>query len=256
MSAPSELLSAVDPRQQKDGLCAAYWGARVLHELGITEWDGEPVDEDLVALRAGTTVPDTPRGSFPRGAASRTDYRFELPVAPAAEAGTHAGALADVLEEATGGSHRCIPLRGAWTGRAVERLVAAAPELGARLLANLRAGRLWGSRPPLEALLAELEGREAEGPPPEWDTGHFCLLELLVRGPRGSLVVVHDSYPQLGWDGRHLQPPRVVAAALERGDGREGGVLAVVPAERRAEVGELAAELGLETEIWDNGSKR
>jgi hypothetical protein len=64
---------------------------------------------------------------------------------------------------------------------------------------------------------------------------------------------VHDTYPSLGWDGHHMQPPRAVAAALLRGDGREGGVLVVVPADRAAEVESVVAGLDLDIGIWDNG---
>jgi hypothetical protein len=65
-------------------------------------------------------------------------------------------------------------------------------------------------------------------------------------------VVVRDSYPTLGWAGHHLQPPRALAAALMRGDGRRGGILAVVPASGAAAVQALAGELGLEIELWNN----
>jgi hypothetical protein len=64
--------------------------------------------------------------------------------------------------------------------------------------------------------------------------------------------VVRDSYPSLGWDGHHLQPPRAVVAALLRGDGREGGVLAVVPVGGGGAVRRLAARLPLETGLWHN----
>jgi hypothetical protein len=69
-------------------------------------------------------------------------------------------------------------------------------------------------------------------------------------------VSVHDSYPSFGWHGRHLQPPRAVAAALERGDGREGGVLVVTPAARAADAEALARAIGLEVRFWDNGTRR
>jgi len=69
-------------------------------------------------------------------------------------------------------------------------------------------------------------------------------------------VLVCDSYPSFGWNAHHLQPPRAIAAALLRGDGREGGVLAIAPRRRAAGIEAVSAELELEVAIWDNGTRR
>ena len=241
--------------QQKDNLCGPFWAARLLNESGYSTWDGKPIDEDLIALRAGTVLPSAHDGAdVPPGAVSHSTYRYALPTAPIEQSGTSAGALAEAIETASGGELRCVPMRGAWNAERVERLVAGAHGVGSRLIANVRTGRLWGSRPPVEILLAELDGEPVQDPAADWDVGHFVELEMLVRGPQRSLVVVHDSYPSLGLDGRHLQPPRAVAAALLRGDGREGGVLAVVPPSRVEAARALATEIGLEIRIWNNGT--
>lgn len=242
--------------QQKDNLCGPFQAARVLREAGIASWDGEELDQDLIALRAGTVLPEVEEGpQVPPGAVNFRDYRFELPRAAPAEAGTSAAGLAGAIESASGGALRCIPLRGPWLADAVERLIEAAPPLGARLLANVSTGPLWGSRPPLEALIAHLDGEELADPPaPDWRVGHFVELSRIVRGSAGSLVLVVDSYPSLGWLGRHLQPPAAIAAALERDDGREGGVLVVAPAGEAGTVEALAGELSLEIGLWDNGT--
>ena len=236
--------------QQKDNLCGPFWAARVLRELGFD------TDEDTVALAAGTTLADRAVDSVPPGAVSRTDYAHELPTAPPAAAGTAADGLAAAIEELSAGAVRAVPLRGDWTPERVERVVEAAPTPDTRLLANVRTGAFWGTRPSIESLVAELAGHEVEGPAAEWDVGHFCELTLLLRGPAGALVLVHDSYPTFGIGARHLQPPRAVAAALNRGDGREGGILAIVTAERAGAVEQLAHETGLAVEFWDNGSRR
>jgi hypothetical protein len=249
-------LGGSSAEQQKDNLCGPFWAARVLNENGYSSWDGEAIDEDLIALRAGTVLPEAHAGSdVPLGAASQTHYRYELPRAPVEESGTSAERLAQVIEAASSGELACVSLRGAWNAERVERLVDEGRSLGVRLIANVRTGRLWGSRPSIEVLLAELDGRPVQGPPADWDVGHFVELEMLIRGPKGSLVVVHDSYPSLGWGGRHLQPPRAIADALLRGDGREGGVLAVVTHAREESVKALAAMTGLETGTWDNGTR-
>jgi hypothetical protein len=243
-------------RQQKDNLCGPFWAARVLTEAGFTRWEGEPIDQDAVALRAGTRLPEgQAQPSVPPGANSQTDYRHELPTAPIDESGTSCAGLLDAIESASGGSLRVIPIRGRWTTDRVTRLVGDASTLEARLIANVRTGALWGSRPPAEDILAELAGEEHEGPPADWDVGHFIELAMLIRGPRGCLVVVRDSYPSLGREGIYFQPPRAVAAALLRGDGREGGVLAVVPRARATEMMAVVSDRGLEVGVWNNGSR-
>ncbi len=242
--------------QQKDNLCGPFWASRVLVEAGFTHWSGERVDEDLIAVRAGTTLPAAiGEPSVPPGASSRTDYRYALRNAPIAESGTSPTALMQAIESASGRSLRCIPIRGKWTAERVERLVGEAPQIGARLIANVRTGKLWGSRPPVEVLIDELAGRSVRDPAPDWDVGHFIELATLVRGPKQALVVVRDSYPTLGWDGHHLQPPRVVAAALLRGDGRDGGVLAIAPHEKADAVAALVTAIGLDIGTWNNGSR-
>jgi hypothetical protein len=228
--------------QQKDNLCGAFQAARILRELGFE------ADEDTVALRAGSVLPADPEGSVPPGETSRTDYRYDLPTAPPAESGTAAEPLAAAIESLSDGVLRAVPLRGLWTADRVERLV---DNADARLLANIQTGPLWGTRPSLETVIEELAGGDAEGPPSAWDVGHF--VELVTRV--GSFVLVRDSYPSFGWNARHLQPLRAVAAALQRDDGREGGVLAIVPAEDAPRLEALAAQLGLDVATWDNGTR-
>jgi hypothetical protein len=241
--------------QQKDNLCGAFWAARIIREFGIGSWDGQQIDEDLIALKSATVLPDSgPEGALPPGAVSLTSYRYELPTAPIQASGTAPGPLAQAIESAASGALRCVPVRGKWTAERVAKLVQGARSIGgARLIANLRTGRFWGSHPPLTALIDELAGRPAPAPTPDWDVGHYVELAGLITGEGGALVHVHDTYPSLGWDGHHLQPPRVVAEALLRGDGREGGILVVVPAVRVAEVESLVAGLDLDIGIWDNG---
>ena len=244
--------------QQKDNLCGPFQAARVLRDAGISSWDGDALDQDLVALHAGTVLPAHAVGpQVPPGAANLVEYRYELRLGSSDErTGTRACALADTIATLSGGRLECVPLTGAWTGAAVERLVDDGARLGAGLIANLRTGRLWGSHPPLELLLGWLDrGEPPDGmsaPAADWDTGHFVGLEQVVRGRAGALVVVRDSYPTLGWDGWHVQPPEVLAQALMRGDGRRGGVLCIVGSERAWAATELAASLGLDTAIWNN----
>ncbi|MBD0290532.1 MAG: hypothetical protein ICV74_04680 [Thermoleophilia bacterium] len=238
---------------QKDNLCGCFWGAVVLAAGGI---DG--LDQDAVALAAGTTLPDGDPAEFvPEGETPRRDYRVQLPPAKDARAsGTAASALAGAIERLAGGTLSALPVAGVWSASSVEGLVEivaeAAPE--AALLANLRTGLLWGSRPDPRLLLSHVAGEDVEAPPAEWDTGHFLNLAGMLRGPARALLLVRDSYPRLGWRGYHFQPAEALARALERGDGREGGVLCIAgPASARALGRELAAA-GYELRHWDNGT--
>jgi hypothetical protein len=257
-AAPSTAPSRIEPeRQQKDHLCGPFHAARVLRDIAGTESGGEPLDQDLVALHAGTALPARAVGpQVPPGAASHRGCRFGLPRVEPERSGTSPSGLATALTELSGGRLVCVPVSGAWTAVAVERLVADACALGARLLANIRTGLLWASRPPREALIGALSGTGPEAPPAaDWDTGHFVELVELVRGRAGALVIVQDSYPTLGWNGTHLQPPGALAAALMRGDGRDGGVLAVVSPQAAPAATALVGSLGLATQMWDNSSE-
>jgi hypothetical protein len=234
---------------QKDNLCGCFWGTIVLRAAGIAN-----VDQDRVAVEAGTTLPEGDPATFvPPGEKPRQDYRVSLPTAAGPGAsGTSAPGLARAIERLADGRLVVLPIAGPWTAESVADLIDLSQE--AILLANIRSGRLWGSRPDPGALLAHLAGRPLEPPPADWDVGHYVNLVTIVRAPAGSLVVVRDSYRSLGWGGYHFQPADAVAQALLRGDGREGGVLCVC---RPEDEPPLRAELergGYELGHWNNGT--
>lgn len=237
---------------QRDQLCGPFWGALALTAAG------RPTDQDEVALRAGTTLAEgDPARWLPPGASPRTDYSLSLPVATdEPSSGTSASALARSIEELSGNTLRVIPIAGPWRSDTVISLVeisaSEAPEC--TLVANLRTGRLWGSRPPARLLLDYLLGLPVESPLPDWDCGHFLTLVATLSGPGGTLLAVRDTYAELGWGGYHLQPAAVVAAALERGDGHEGGVLCVCEANAAATLAGRLEEAGFELRHWDNGT--
>jgi hypothetical protein len=244
-------------RQQRDNLCGAYSSARALRSFGIFSWNGERIDQDLLAWRAGALLPKVDEGSLPPGAASFTGCRYDLELVPYAQSGTCAEGLIEAIAEVSEGCISATPIAGRWTAEAILMLLDLAGSAGdIRLLANIRTGPLWSSKAPVESLIAELRGEKPEDPPSEWDVGHFVELEMLVKGPRGSLVLVNDAYEVLGYDGHYLQPPRAVAAALNRGDGREGGILALAPPLRSSEIAAVAIEHGLRVRTWDNGTPK
>lgn len=236
---------------QKDGLCGPFWGALVLSAFG------RPAEAETVALGAGTVLAEgDPTRWLPPGAVPRTDYTARLPTThDGTLAGTSATGLARAVEELSDGGVSVLPVAGPWTDLSVVGLVEVASAVpGCVLLANARTGHLWGSRPNPKTLLEHLLGQACGTPAPDWDVGHFLQILAAVRGPGGALVALRDTYPGLGWGGHHLQPADRVAAALERDDGAEGGVLLMG---QGPAVGELRGRLeaaGFELRHWDNGT--
>lgn len=84
--------------------------------------------------------------------------------------------------------------------------------------------------------------------------GHFACVFGRVRGPRGNLYGIADTYPALGNGGVHMQPAAQLATALERRDMPAGGMFAVVFAQDAASVRAGASTIGLIEGIWDNGT--
>jgi hypothetical protein len=247
-------LAALHEREipQKDQLCGPFWGALALAAAG------HPVGQDEVALRAGTTLAEgDPAQWLPPGASPRTDYALPIPVSPdEASAGTSAPGLARGIEELSDGTLSVVPVAGPWTAETVVSLVEIPASEGQEctLVANLRTGRLWGSRPPARLLFDHLLGLPVEPPAPDWDCGHFVAITASLSGPGGALLAVRDTYAQLGWGGYHLQPAAAVATALERGDGHEGGVLCVCEASGAAALAGKLEAAGFELRHWDNGT--
>jgi hypothetical protein len=243
---------------QRDDLCGALCGALALHAAGIKSPGGEPVDQDLVAVAAGSVVAAVPDDRhLPAGARSRRDYTLELPLIEDGErSGTTAAGLERALEDLSGGQLAAVPLTGLWSPATLEGLFesAAALEGAVTFVANVATRHLWGAGAGVAELLAYLlDGRE-DGPPPDWDVGHFVCVVARVRGPRGTLYAIADTYPQLGRGGIHLQPAERLALALRRPGMAAGGLLVVVGTQEAATVRAGAAELGLREGAWDNGT--
>ena len=253
-------LLAVHARElpQRDDLCGAFCGALALSAAGIERHGSEPLDQDAVALAAGSIVSSHPDPrNLPHGETGRRDYRLPLPfVEDAAVSGTTAAGVASAIERLSGGALAAIPYSGPWTAETLGGLfdLAAALERPVTLIANLATHHLWGSHARIDRLLAHLYDGERSGPPADWDVGHFVCIVGRVRGPRGSLYGVADTYPSLGRAGVHMQPAENLAAAIERRDKPAGGVIVAATAEEAPAVRAGAGDLGLNEGIWDNGT--
>lgn len=248
---------------QPDNLCGPYWVATLVRAASPdASAVGAPTPE-AAALEAGTLLPPgDPDDAVPPGEPRRNRYAVRIPTAATPEAsGTSVTGMVAATEALSGGSHRLVPVRGA-AGRppdgatllSILDLLVERPAWSAVPILNVRTGQLWGSRLPPASALAHLAGAEIEPPGPDWDVGHFLTVAGVVRGTARSMVLVRDSYPSFGWDGYYLEPPEALAAAIARGDGREGGCLLFV---RAADADDCERELkdrGFDLGVWDNGT--
>ena len=243
---------------QRDDLCGAFCGALALHAAGIEGGESGPLDQDAVALAAGSLVSARADPSaLPRGERGRRDYRLSLPlIDDGSLSGTTAGGLTVAVRELSSARLAAIPYSGPWTPVTLGGLfeAAAALERPATLVANLATRHLWGSRAGAEELLAYLLDGRLEGPAPDWDVGHFVCVIGRLSGPGGSLYGLADTYPSLGRAGIHVQPLERLLAAVERRDMPAGGIIAIVFAEDAPAVRSRAEELGLREGPWDNGT--
>jgi hypothetical protein len=243
---------------QRDDLCGAFCGALALSAAGAGVQDDEPLDQDAVALAAGSIVSGVREpGTLPFGEPGRRDYRLSIPTIDDHDvSGTTAAGLRDAIAQLSGGALEAIPYGGPWGAGTLARLfeLVAALEHPVTLVANFATRHLWGSHPSADQLLAYLYDGDGDGPPSDWDVGHFACVFGRVRGPRGSLYGIADTYPALGDQGIHMQPQEQLAAALERRDMPAGGMFVVAVAHDADAVRAGAAAVGLAEGIWDNGT--
>jgi hypothetical protein len=243
---------------QRDDLCGAFCGALALGAAGLDTHDGEPLDQDAVALAAGSVISGVREaGVLPHGEPGRRDYRISLPLIDDSDlSGTTAAGLLDAIRTLSGGALDTIPYTGPWNADTLGGLfdLCCSLEHPVTLVANFATRHLWGGRASVNQLLDYLLDGRQDGPPPDWDVGHFACIVGRVRGPGGVLYGIADTYPALGNRGVHMQPQERLAAALERPDMPAGGMIVVASARDAATVRASSTALGLSEGLWDNGT--
>ena len=240
--------------QQHDNLCGPYWAALLLRVYGKLS-----VNTEQAASLAGSVLPiGDPTTWVPREVRPRQDYSVALPQTDCIQdAGTAAAGLIEAVSSASKGNFSLIPLKADWSAERVEALILLCqnnPDWSAVPLCNLRTGHLWGSTLPLGDAIAYLQGVDIQPPSADWDVGHFAVLAGTIHGPARSLLVIQDTYPDFGWNGYYLQSAEAIAAALNRKDGSEGGVLLFVATQHKADVEEKYEKAGFAIALWDNGT--
>jgi hypothetical protein len=256
--APALLAFHARELPQRDDLCGAFCGALALRAAGVAAPDGQPLDQDEVAVAAGSVVAGARQpGVLPAGEPGRRDYRLAIPmVDDEARSGTTAAGIVQALAELSAGQVVPVPLEGPWTATTLGAMfdLAATLERPVSMLANLATRHLWGAGATRQQLLAYLLDGATAGPPPDWDVGHFACIVARVDGPGGSAYALADTYPSLGTGGVHMQPQERLAAAIARPDMPAGGVVVAACAEDAQTVRDGARALGLVERIWDNGT--
>ncbi len=243
---------------QRDDLCGAFCGSLALQAAGLGDRQGEPLDQDTVAVAAGSVIsPVRDAGTLPYGETGRRDYRLEIPsIADSELSGTTATGVLAAIAGLSGQALEAVPLSGPWNGQMLDGLfkLCETLERPVTLIANLATHHLWGAGASARQFLSYLYDGNLEGPQPDWKVGHFVCVVGRMQGPGGTLYMVADTYPALGDRGVHMQPREHLAAALERRDMPAGGMLVVVFAEDAPAIRAGAQALGLQEGIWDNGT--
>src|SRR5437588_47139 len=196
---------------QRDDFCGAFCGSLALFAAGLRALGGAALDQDEVALAAGTTVSTVPHTNMlPAGESGRRDYRLEPPlIGEHEESGTTAAGLVRALEELSEARLAAVPFDGPWSESTIAGLFDAALELEhpATLIANVATRHFWGARPSMAQLLGYLLRGELDGPRPDWDVGHFTCIGARIHGPAGTLSAILDTYPSLGVPANHALTP-------------------------------------------------
>jgi hypothetical protein len=240
--------------QQPDMLCGPYWIALLMQAYEVGTFSvGE------VALKSGTVlVKGDPKDWLPLGADSKSDDALSLPYTEKQEeAGTSIPGLMAAVSELSQQQFCLVPLQADWSEDWVETLIhlcQSHPEWQAVPICNVQMAQLWSWFLGVGEAIAYLNGSDIDISGADWTSGHFLTIAGDVEGLERSLVIIRDSYPMFGWDGYHLQSKEGLAAALNRGDGYQGGVLLFVPSQYQAEVERQAQELGFTIAAWDNGT--
>lgn len=279
----ADVFDALD--DQRPATCGAYATRYLLGPLGHPRHDGvDTTREDYLAHLAGTVI-ETDELADAR-AARATVVELGLDDAAAIErfprtwygwpvrssdddviTGTSPTGTARAIAVASDGALVTLPV----PARRADGSVALTPERFDALLdlieanltpwnvhaiANLEVDQL------LDATSAAYGPDSLAGPDPDaaipreaWGVGHFVGLGAFWRAADGRRwVLLLDTYKARGFNAYVPQPAEALRRAIVREDGREGGLLLVLPRAALDEVQAAVASLNLQVRMWGNGS--
>jgi hypothetical protein len=270
---------------QRPSTCGAYVARYLLGPLGFPVNDGiATTREDYLAFLAGTVLDpeeaatvDAARavadveGLDDTTAAARFGdawYRWPLRVSDdLAAVGTSPTGTARVIATASNGALATLPMAARDAAGAVKLTDTAWDGLLDLFVEHIRDWRVQAVvnydsddllDPTASAYTADaLRGPNATAAIPldRWGVGHFAGVgaEWRAADDRRWLLLL-DTYRGRGFDRYEPQPADLVRNALIRSDGRDGGILLILPREHLRAATEAVRALGLEPRMWGNGS--
>jgi hypothetical protein len=270
---------------QRPATCGAYVARYLLAPIGYPLHDGYPTTrEDYLALLAGTVIEayeEAPAESvraevrqlgLTDGEAvdryGEAYYAWPLRASgDPAVAGTSPTGTARVLAAASAGGLVTLPVPArdaaggirlteeAWDGL-LDLLVEGLEAWRIHAIANYESDQL------LDPTAATYDAAGLTSPDPaavipldRWGVGHFAGIGAIWRAAEGRRwILLLDTYRDRGFSRYEPQPAELLRRALVRTDGREGGLLLVLPREHLDAARVVVEGLGLEVRMWGNGS--
>jgi hypothetical protein len=272
---------------QRPSTCGVYAARYLLGPSGFARHESVDLTrEDYLAFLAGTVLEPYEVGPADAARAEagslrltdeqalerlpRTFYGWPLRVSDdPAVAGTSPAGVARAISVASGGVLVTLPLPGRFADGEValteERMAALHDLLFSTLdgwrvhpIANYQASQLLDPRSDAYLTLgatSAIVSDAASLPRDPWQVGHFAGIGALWTTSHGERwVLLLDSYKSRGWAGYEPQPAELLRGGLVRSDGREGGVLLVLPRGHMDEAHAAVRAIGLEARMWNNGS--
>lgn len=270
---------------QRPSTCGAYVTRYLLGPLGFPIHDGiATTREDYLAFLAGTVLdPEEAatvaaaravadrQGLDDTAAAARFGdawYGWPLRVSGDLTAvGTSPTGTARIIATASSGGLVTLPVParsadgpvqltdGAWDGL-LDLVVDHIVDWRVQAVVNYDSDDLLD--PTALAYTAEaLRGPNATAAIPldRWGVGHFAGVGAEWRAAEGRRwLLLLDTYRERGFDRYEPQPADLVRNALIRSDGRDGGILLIIPRKHLPAATEAIGGLGLELRMWGNGS--
>jgi hypothetical protein len=270
---------------QRPATCGAYVARYLVAPLGFPTHGGiDSTREDYLALLAGTVIESYEEAPADKVRAEvlrlgLTDDQaierfgeawYAWPLAATADpavAGTSPTGTARIVAEVSGGELVTLPIpardahgavlltEAAWAAL-LDLIEERLADWQLHLVLNYESDQLLD--PTSDAYTAEnLAGPDpgAVIPLDRWGVGHFAGVGALWRAAdRRRWLLLLDTYRERGFSRYEPQPAELVRRALVREDGREGGLLLVLPREHLDAARTAIEALGLELRMWGNGS--